>query len=224
MDTALKELIRDYPFMETPEFASRLKAMDKAAIEGVLQALLAMYYKDLNSSTLREMAVVLKMGFEPNEDKLGYDGCLKDPSTGDKVYCEVKPKNVRKEGAKRKLDGGGNFTDYSWRKFDRHKEENPVMLVAGFVDAHIIYIFRFPFRTDDFLNRLKVQLERRLPDGDKSGEYLRSANFNFKYYVDSPDLQTHCFVKEHELDDIYKDRITGPVRQHLKDHLRESAP
>ena len=216
MNKSLKDIIRAYPVLSQPDFRARLDAMAQPELAKNLEELLTMYYNDLNSSTLREAAVVLEMGFEPIAEKIGYNGYRIESPTGHKTFCEVKPKNVRADGDGRKLDGGGNFTDYSWQKFQRHKEEDPVMLVAGFVDGKIVYIFQFPFNTAGFVERIEEQLQRHFPEGDKEGVYLRSASFGFKHYEKSPKLQTRCFVSKQDLEAVFKDKITAPVRDHLR--------
>ena len=59
------------------------------------------------------------------------------------------------------------------------------MLISGFVDGKLIYIIEFPFKTDSFVQKLKTQLEKRFPNGDKKGEYLRSASFHYQHYIES---------------------------------------
>ena len=54
-----------------------------------------------------------------------------------------------------KLNGSGNFTDYTWTRFQEHQEENINMLVAGFVDGLLIYIFKFCFNEPSFTSRLQ---------------------------------------------------------------------
>lgn len=216
MNKSLKDIICAYPVLSQSDFRSRLDAMAKPELAKNLEELLTMYYNDLNSSTLREAAVVLEMGFEPIAEKIGYNGYRIESPTGHKTFCEVKPKNVRTNSPKNtKLNGGGNFTDYSWQRLQQHKKEDPVMLVAGFVDGKIIYIFQFPFNTVGFVERLEQQLQSHFPDGDTEGVYLRAAQFVFKHYSESPKLQTRCFVSKQDLDVAFKDRITAPVREHL---------
>ena len=220
MNRSLKGIIRAYPKSNKADFMARLDAMARPELAKNMEELLNMYYNDLNSSTLREAAVVLEMGFKPTMEKLGYDGYRIEPSTGCQTFCEVKPQNVRADGDGRKLNGGGNFTDYSWQKFRRHKRENPVMLVAGFIGGELVYIFQFPFKTTGFVNRLKEQLQNCFPDGDKEGAYLRSAKFSFGHYATSRKLEAWRFFSKRDLDEtFFKDRITKPVHDHLMENF-----
>ena len=220
MNKDLLQLIKDYATKEHTEISRSLLNKSKDNLISILLDLLTTYYNDLNSSTMRETVVALLAGYQPNTEKLGYNGFKQDTITGKSHYCEVKPKNVRSGSGtktKAKLNGGGNFTDYSWAKFHRHKRENPDMLVAGFVDGRIVHIFKFSFNESGFTDRLNQQLERHFPDGDVDGIYLRSASFVFKNFKDSPSLKTTCFASLQELTDYYKQKhITKEVVDHLR--------
>ena len=73
------------------------------------------------------------------------------------------------------------------------------MLVAGFLDAHLIHIFEFSFNEQGFTSRLQEQLERRFPTGDITSEYLRSAQFSFIHYKDAESLKTIYIASKQEL-------------------------
>lgn len=121
----------------------------------MLAELIEMYMTDKNSSTLREIVTVRVAGYKHSEEKLGYNGFKEEQ--GRKKMCEVKPVNVN-EGERKKLNGGGNFTDYRWSRFERDSEENPNMLVSGFVSGKLIYILEFPFNCPSFKERIEEQL------------------------------------------------------------------
>lgn len=64
------------------------------------------------------------------------------------------------------------------------------MLISGFVNGKLIYILEFPFNYHEFVTQLKRQLMRRFSDGkDKTGQFLRSANFHYKHFISCPDLK-----------------------------------
>ena len=90
------------------------------------------------------------------------------------------------------------------------------MLVAGFIDARLVYIFEFHFNEQDFTSRLEEQLTRHFPEGDVSGRYLRSASFVFRNYRNAESLKTRCFVSRQELLDL-RPHITSEVYNHLRD-------
>ena len=193
MNKDLLELIEDYTTKKHTEISGNLLDKSKDNLISMLLDLLTGYYNDLNSSTMRELVVAVLAGYQPNSEKLGYNGFRQNVLTGKVEHCEIKPRNVRSDSTAknpRKLDGGGNFTDYSWAKFERHQKENPNMLVAGFVDGKLIYIFEFSFNEKDFTARLQKQLENKFPNGDISGIYLRSAQFSFIHYKDAESLET----------------------------------
>lgn len=155
------------------DFTSELLNCSNVNLIGMFSDLITMYVNDLNSSTLREMVTLVLAGYEGRAGKIGYNGYKIDDS-GKCIDCEVKPKNVRSHSdSGGKLNGGGNFTDYTWKRFEKDKEKNPNMLVSGFVDGKIIYIFEFPFNLPSFVEQLKVSLRRHFPKGDKPGGVLK---------------------------------------------------
>ena len=218
MNQELKELIKDYATRKHEEIHTNLVGKSKSNLVGILLDLLTTYFNDLNSSTMREQVVAFVAGYVPNEEKLGYNGYRHNTLTGKIEHCEIKPSNVRSDSTAKtpkKLDGGGNFTDYSWGKFERHKEENPTMLTAGFVDGRLIYILEFSFNEQSFTSRLQEQLERRFPNGDISGQYLRSASFTFNHYKDVGSLNPVFILPNQERDKV-KARISRNFNQFLE--------
>lgn len=112
------------------------------------------YEISLASGTLRTPP-----GYQHKEGKIGYNGFKQDTFIpGKTIKCEAKPKNVDTSlKSLRKLNGGGNFTDYTFERFVRH---------------------------------LKDQLQRRFKKGkDITGQFLRSANFDYRYFIDCPNLR-----------------------------------
>ena len=76
-----------------------------------------------------------------------------------------------------------------------------MMLVSGFVDGRLLYIIQFPFSHPTFIKKLRKQLKRRFPAGhDIPTEYLRSANFDYRHFVDSKDLKVVYIARKEELD------------------------
>ncbi len=218
MNRDLLQLIKDYATKEHTGINANLLGKSKDNLISILLDLLTIYFNDLNSSTMRELVVAVVAGYEPSTKKLGYNGFRQNTPTGPIEYCEIKPRNFRTDSTAKnptKLNGGGNFTDYSWQKFERHKEENPNMLVAGFVDGCLIYIFEFDFNEQSFTSRLQAQLERRFPNGDRTSQYLRSADFSFKHYKGTDSFKTVYTTFRQRLFDA-KPHITKNVFQHLE--------
>ncbi|SNZ10825.1 hypothetical protein [Hydrogenobacter hydrogenophilus] len=121
-------------------------------------------------------------GFEPNLEKLGYNGYRMDVQTGKVQHCEVKPQNT--ENTKKKLNGGGSFNDYTEERLLADLRNNPNVLISGFVKGKLIYIIEVKFEC--LKDRLEKLLKKRFPSGRKSGEYLRSASFSLKDYINCP--------------------------------------
>ena len=74
--------------------------------------------------------------------------------------------------------------------FKDRKEKDLNLLVSGFVDGRLIYLFEFPFQTNSLLQHLRKQLKKRFNGvKDKKNQYLRSANFDFRHYSNSSNLK-----------------------------------
>lgn len=184
-----------------------LKAKSKPNLIGILCDLITHYFNDKNSSTLREFVTVSISGYTHLSGKIGYNGYRQDSSLGKGKYCEAKPKNYdtalleqyragERKNPPAKLSGGGNFTDYSWKRLKKDQGENPQMLISGFVDGQLIYVLEFPFNEAAFVERLKTQLKKKFPKGDTSGLFLRSASFNYKHYDKSSALRINYLVNK----------------------------
>ncbi len=216
MNKDLIELIKVYGTQNHSSVLDLLNGKSKSNLVSMLLDLTTQYFNDKNSSTLREFLVVSLSGFEPLTDKIGYNGYRHLSVTGESEFCEAKPKNITTDKLNKKLDGGGNFTDYSWKKFERHKSENPIMLIAGFVDGRLIYIFSFGFNCDSFTDRLEQQLENHFPNGDEVGRYLRGASFTLGAYKGAQDLNIKVFINSEEVNKYYASkRLTKGIYELL---------
>ena len=218
MNEDLLQLIKDYTTKEHTEISVSLLGKSKDNLVSMLLDLLTTYYNDLNSSTMRELVVAVLAGYQPSSEKLGYNGFRQNTLTGKVEHCEIKPVNVRSDSTAknpRKLDGGGNFSDYTWARFQKHEKENPNMLVAGFVDGHLIYIFEFSFNEQNFISLLREKLEYYLPDGDKPRSYGRKVDFTFKHYKDAESLKTIYIAPKQKLTKA-QPYITGPMFKYLE--------
>ena len=218
MNQDLLQLIRDYTTKEHTDISTSLLGKSKDNLISMLLDLLTIYYNDVNSSTMRELVVAVLAGYQPILEKLGYNGFRQNTPTGPVEYCEIKPVNVRTDSTakkQRKLNGGGNFSDYTWARFRKHQKENPNMLVAGFVDGQLIYIFEFRFNESDFTARLRERLEHLLAKGDSTGSYGRSVDFTFKHYKDAGSLKVIYITSKQELVTV-KPYISGPFFKHLE--------
>jgi hypothetical protein len=139
------------------------------------ETIISFFLMDKNSSTLREMVTLAECGYSQNPEKLGYDGWSED---GRKF--EVKPKNIS-AGSNKKLDGGGNFSDFTWERYDKYLSDNVYMLCSGFVDGKLAYIIEFPFSS--LKKRIEACLEKQFPNRErKAGTYARSITFSFSHY------------------------------------------
>jgi len=193
MNQELANVIKIYSMGTHKELSNYLIGKSKDTLIGILVDLLTMYINDKNSSTIREFITVTMAGYQHKEGKIGYNGFKQDTFvSGKTVKCEAKPKNVDTSlKSLRKLNGGGNFTDYTFGRLERDKREKGLnMLISGFVDGKLIYILEFPFGYSKFAKHLKDQLRRRFKKGkDITGQFLRSANFDYRRFVNCPNLK-----------------------------------
>jgi len=207
MNRELSEIIKLYATASHKELNEYLLGKSKNNLIAVLVDLITMYINDKNSSTLREYITVVIAGYTHTEGKIGYNGYRHD-AYGMPLMCEAKPKNVQ-SGGKQKLNGGGNFTDYTHERLKRDLQEELHMLVSGFVDGRLIYILEFPFKCESFVSKLRSQLLKRFPKGDLPGEFLRSAHFNYKDYINCKDLRVVFCLPRNELRKYKKKIVRG---------------
>lgn len=216
MNQELANVIKIYSTGTHSELSSYLIGKSKDTLIGMLVDLLTMYINDKNSSTIREFIAVTLAGYTHKEGKIGYNGFKQDAFVpGKTIKCEAKPKNFDTEELEKykrgerktspaKLNGGGNFTDYTPARLQKDKQEKDLnMLVSGFVDGKLVYIIEFPFVYSDFVKNLEIKIQKwqRKLKGSKSikGQFLRSADFNFKDFIKSPNLKIVYLLNKDEL-------------------------
>jgi len=216
MNQELANVIKIYSTGTHSELSNYLIGKSKDTLIGILVDLLTMYINDKNSSTIREFITVTLAGYTHKEGKIGYNGFKQDTFIpGKTIKCEAKPKNVDTEEIEKykrgerktspaKLNGGGNFTDYIPARLERDRKEKDLnLLVSGFVDGKLIYIIEFPFNSSDFVKNLESKIKKwqRKLKGSKSikGQFLRSADFDYKDFVKCPNLKIIYLLNKEEL-------------------------
>jgi len=173
------DLVRAF-FHDREEFQRIANEKTLQELVTVLEELLTIYANDKNSSTLREWAVLQIAGCQPSARKTGYNGYKGN------VPYEVKPRNVLSLEDK-KLNGGGNFTDFTYERLQKYLEDGVRVLVAGFVDGNLVYVIEVPFEC--LYDTLKAQLDEKFAGERPEGIFLRSANFSFRDYKDRLGVQ-----------------------------------
>ncbi len=216
MNQELANVIKIYSIGTHVELSSYLIGKSKDTLIGTLVDLLTMYINDKNSSTIREFITVTLAGYEHKEGKIGYNGFKQDTFiAGKTLKCEAKPKNFDTEELEKykcgqrktspaKLNGGGNFTDYTPARLEKDKHEKDLnMLVSGFVDGKLIYIIEFPFIFSDFVKNLDIKIEKwqmKLKGSESiKGQFLRSADFDYKNFINCPNLKVIFLLNKKEL-------------------------
>ncbi len=224
MNQNLSEILNIYATQNHKAVSLYLLEQSKDSLIALFNDLLTTYINDKNSSTLREFITVNIAGYKHSPEKIGYNG-YKHSSTvaGEPYMCEAKPKNFNSEDYNKykkgdrkhspaKLNGQGNFTDYTWGRFEKDKIANLNMLISGFVDGRLLYILEFPFNSSDFTLNLEQQLQKKLPNGDETNSYLRSANFTYKNFINCNELNICYLLPAIQLAE-YKNYITHDFHQ-----------
>lgn len=226
MNQELANVLKIYSTGTHQELSNYLVGKSKDTLIGMLLDLLTMYINDKNSSTIREFITVTMAGYTHKEGKIGYNGFKQDAFiSGGTIKCEAKPKNINTEEFEKyekgkrktkpaKLNGGGNFTDYTPNRLEKDKKEKRLnMLVSGFIDGRLIYILEFPFNSPDFIKNLERKIERwqEKLKGSKSvkGQFLRSADFDYKDYINSSGLKVVYLLPKSELEKYRKYIVNG---------------
>jgi len=224
MNKNLEEIIKTYSCKNHKELNDLLLSYSKDSLISVFNDLLTLYINDKNSSTIREFITVSIAGYQHNTKKIGFNG-FKQTSIGEAVNCEAKPKNFStsdfadyknkiRKGRPSSLDGGGNFTDYTWARLKKDKQAKLNMLFSGFIDGQLVYILELPFNDKEFVANLEKQLEAKFPNGDEKGYYLRSASFNFSNYSMSKELRTIFVIDKNKLE-TFKDYLRRDLFEFL---------
>lgn len=142
MNQELANVIKIYSTGTHTESSSCLIGKSKDTLIAALVDLLTMYINDKNSSTIREFITVTLAGYTHQEAKIGYNGFKQDTFvSGRTIKCEAKPKNIDtyefekyKIGERKtrpaKLNGGGNFTDYTPARLQKDKQEKGLNIIG----------------------------------------------------------------------------------------------
>ncbi len=134
MNQELINIIKLYSTEDHMKLNSYLLGKSKDNLIGCLLDLLTLYINDKNSSTIREFLTVTLAGYEHSLEKIGYNGFRQNAFVSSKTdQCEAKPKNFstidyekyvlkQRKSPPAKLDGGGNFTDYTLERYKKDLE------------------------------------------------------------------------------------------------------
>ena len=146
----------------------------------IIYKLLDITLNDTSSGSFRENMTCKLCGYNCIPGKLGYDAEYEGRN------IEIKPQN----GIGKKIDGHGNFTDFTHKRFDKYLNDNTLMCVSGFYEGKIMYIFQFDFNSPRFINKMKEALDKHLPDGDLPSKYCRSGcSFGWNLWKDANNVK-----------------------------------
>lgn len=206
MNKDLMSIITAYATKSYDNYSAEVSNKSKEKVNTLFTDLLSMYFNDLNSSTLREIVTVEIAGYQHIGTKIGYDGYKILDDNGEdthkeKEYCEAKPKNLiisddeKKNKSDKKLSGQGNFTDFTWSRFNKIINDDIKMVISGFINGRLLFVLSFDFNEPEFKFHLRSQLQKRFSEGkDIEGQFLRSATFNYKYYKNAKTLKIDYLI------------------------------
>lgn len=180
MEPTLTDYIQNFLLDTIPD---ELDAKDE-----IIYKLLETQANDANSSTFREMTTLRMSNYNPVSGKLGYDGTVPDTNRP----IEVKPMNTYTNSKSKqinKLNGRGNFSDFTHKRLEKYKEDDVLMVVSGYYDGKLKFIVEFDYRSANFYKQLSERVTKALPEGDKKGKYCRSAGFSWKHWKDANNLR-----------------------------------
>ena len=135
---------------------------------------------DVNSSSVREEMTGKMADYEPTPGKHGYDATTKRGRS-----VEIKPKNFNMSNPKSKLNGSGNFTDFTWKREQKYSDDNVLMCVSAFCCGILLFIVEFDYNTEHFRNKIRTLVKRSLPNGDVVRRFCRSAGFTYMSWKQS---------------------------------------
>ena len=167
LNNKIEERIKQYKLNWTLDKVSSVKQTDV-----LIYKLVEQMANDSNSSSLREDVTKWMIGKEASISKHGYDD--------DFEAIEVKPKNYTGKG---KLNGGGSFNDFTWRRDETYHNDNVIVVTSGFVFGKLVFVTQFSY--DVLRPKIQQALDKQLPDGDVTNRYVRSASFSYLNWRDS---------------------------------------
>lgn len=174
----LEELYHKYTTNQYIDFTSLEPELIKLIVQSIVN--------DKNSSTARELSILHEAKYTPLEGKLNYDGINGED------YAEVKLRNLDTSRINQsKLNGEGSYSDYTWDRYKKHLSDNPTLLIGGFIDGILVYIFKVKYNSEKLQNRFINKLTLYFGDINskrKPNSYLRSLSFNYNHYDENAKL------------------------------------
>jgi hypothetical protein len=138
--------------------------------------LLVRQLNDPNSSQMREAITVRMCGYSPCPGKHGYD-CHdgeRNKEVKPKLYTE-NPKIKRQY----KINGSGNFSDYTRERLEKDSSENLGVICSLFYQNRIMYAIEFSF--DAVKKKLEERIIKKCEEGKQ--KYVRSAQFSYLQWM-----------------------------------------
>jgi hypothetical protein len=134
----------------------------------------------IKDSEWPEIHTTTVAGYIHNPAQHGYDG--HDDIRG--KVCEVKSSSkvisydLIEQFQLSPIDGRGVFSQFTHEAYQRHLEDEVMMLISAYINGVLMFIIEFPFKHSTFASHIKARLESELPGGDKPG---RSKTVSFAY-------------------------------------------
>ena len=158
--------------------------LDLDTKDEIIYKLIGQQANDLNSSTFRESMTLLLCNVNQIHTKHSYDGV-----DNNGIFYEVKPKNIT-SNSKNKLSGQGNFSDYTIGRHKKYMKDDVKMIISGFFNGKIIYIFQFDYNDPIFSEKIHCKLKQKFKeDIDIKCEYYRNLAFNSSWYSECKSIR-----------------------------------
>ena len=192
-------------------YAMRKDIDYKSLDPNLIKELLDRIMNDKNSSMARESVILKVAGYNHLEGKLDYDGYKDDE------LAEVKLRNFDTTNLKSsKLNGEGSYSDYTWERYEHHLQDNPTLLIGGFVNGELIYVFKTKYSNQGLQDKIIERLTSYF--GDKSlprkpNTFLRSLGFNYSHYKDDCEL---IFIASDDVLNVYEKYINKKLLKDLR--------
>lgn len=197
-------------FYSTDKIQEFNQTLNKENNKEIIIQLIKQFINDKNSSTARERTILYECNYQPLLSKLGYDG------QNEEGFCEVKLSNCDTSKQKpEKLNGSGSYSDYTWDRYHKHLKENPTLLIGGFIDGKLIYIFKIKYDSPKLKTHFYNKLYNYFGDSHllrKPNHYLRSLQFNYKSYIDDAEL---IYIASKTKLEYYKSYIVKDLYERL---------
>lgn len=164
--------------------------------------------KDCQTSTVKEKATLLKLGYNTSTHMHGFDGM-----TPDGRQVEVKSETANPDQGKygKKLNGGAGWGTKNMDTYNKLTEENPLLVHSGFTeDGKCVYVAECEFNDTKIFEQIEKYAKAR------KGGANSTTKSDSNHWKDAVSLKVHYFAPK------YQDRMTKPFAELISAKWRET--